>query len=65
MKGGLIILLVVLALIVADVPFSQAQGVGKAYPSPTVTVFVEVTGLREGNNVTVYGGRVPNQRLGV
>lgn len=59
MKRGLIILLVVLALIVADVPFSQAQGAGKAYPSPTVTVFVEVTGLREGDNVTVYGGRVP------
>jgi len=59
MKRGLIVLLVVLAFIVADIPFGQAQGAGKAYPSPTVTVFVEVTGLREGDNVTIYGGRVP------
>lgn len=55
----MIVLLVVLALIVADIPFGQAQGAGKACPSPTVTVFVEVTGLGEGDNVTIYGGRVP------
>jgi len=59
MKRGLIVLLVVLALIVAGIPFGQAQGVGEAYPSPTVTVFVEVTGLGEGDNVTIYGGQVP------
>jgi len=59
MKRGLIILLVVLALTVGGIPFGQAQGAGEAHPSPTVTVFVEVTGLGEGDNVTIYGGRVP------
>ncbi len=59
MKKGLIVLLVVLALTVGGIPFGQAQGAGEAHPSPTVTVFVEVTGLGEGDNVTIYGGRVP------
>jgi hypothetical protein len=53
------IALAVLALIVAGIPFGQAQGAGEAHPSPTVTVFVEVTGLGEGDNVTIYGARVP------
>lgn len=53
------IVLTVLALIVAGIPFGQAQGAGEAHPSPTVTVFVEVTGLGEGDNVAIYGGQVP------
>jgi hypothetical protein len=53
------IALAVLALIVAGIPFGQAQGAAEAHPSPTVTVFVEVTGLGEGDNVAIYGGQVP------
>jgi len=53
------IALAVLALTVGGIPFGQAQGAGEAHPSPIVTVFVEVTGLGEGDNVTIYGAQVP------